>query len=545
MHKSARFVLCTIIFLSLFFLGAPSLWSFATSANLLYQKNGDSASDNLGYSVAGAGDVNGDGKADFIVGAPYTSLDGVSSAGSAYIYSGATGTVLYHKKGATDDDNLGWSVAGAGDVNGDSKADFIVGAPFADPGGAIGAGSSFVYSGTTGALLYQIDGDTASLSGISVAGAGDVNGDGKDDFIIGAPIDSPGGLANAGSAFVFSGATGDTLYRKDGSAAGDFLGFFVAGAGDVNGDGKADFLIGAPYASPGGRTNAGSAYVYSGAGGALLYQKDGVAAGDLLGLSVAGAQDINGDGTADFVIGAPFASPGVLTNAGSAFVYSGATGALLYQKDGALDLDQLGTSVAGAGDVNGDGKADFFIGAPYADSGSLVDAGAAYLYSGADGFLLFEKEGLDSDLLGSSVAGVGDATGDGKAEFIIGAPNAQPNGLFGAGSAYVYGLISTDAPKEKPLHPLKFELSQNYPNPFNPTTTIRYSLPKAQKVKLEIFNIIGQRVKVLENGEQTAGEHTLTWNGADEKGEIVPSGVYFYKLTGENLRESKKLIFLK
>ncbi len=545
MRKSARFVLCTIICLSLFFLAAPSLWSFATSANLLYQKNGDSTDDNLGYSVAGAGDVNGDGKADFIIGAPYVNQGGFLDAGSAYIYSGSTGTLLYQKSGPSDNDYMGWSVSGAGDVNGDSKDDFIVGAPFADTGDGTPTGSAFVYSGADGTLLYQKDGNNGNLLGTSVAGAGDVNGDGKDDFIIGAPLDGPGGLANAGSAFVFSGATGDTLYRKDGSAAGDFLGFFVAGARDVNGDGKADFIIGAPYASPGGLANAGSAYIYSGADGTLLYQKDGSASGDLLGLSVAGVQDLNGDGKSEFVIGAPFASPGVLTNAGSAYVYSGVDGALLYQKDGAADLDNLGTSVAGAGDVDGDGKADFFIGAPYADSGSLVDAGAAYLYSGADGSLLFEKEGSESDLLGSSVAGVGDATGDGKAEFILSAPIAQPNGLSGAGTAYVYGFVFTDAPKEKLLRPLKFELSQNYPNPFNPATTIRYALPKAQKITLEIFNIIGQRVKVLENGEQTAGEHTLTWNGTDEKGEIVPSGVYFYKLTGENFRETKKMIFLK
>src|SRR6185295_16995485 len=108
----------------------------------------------------------------------------------------------------------------------------------------------------------------------------------------------------------------------------------VAGVGDLNGDGKSDFIIGAPYADPGGLTDGGSAYVYSGATGALLYQKDGTALGDNFGNAVAGVGDVNGDGVADFMVGAQTADPGGIFNAGAAFVYSGATGALLYQKNG-------------------------------------------------------------------------------------------------------------------------------------------------------------------------------------------------------------------
>ncbi|MCI0405906.1 MAG: T9SS type A sorting domain-containing protein, partial [candidate division Zixibacteria bacterium] len=217
-----------------------------------------------------------------------------------------------------------------------------------------------------------------------------------------------------------------------------------------------------------------------------------------------------------------------------------------YQKDGAAANDNLGWSVAGAGDVNGDAKADFIIGAYFASPGGLGNAGSAYLYSGVDGALLYQKDGAAaSDFLGRSVAGAGDVNGDAKADFIIGAYGADPGGLGGAGSAYVYSLVPTDAPEEKKNRPSRFELSQNYPNPFNPTTTIRYFLPKRSPVTLEIFNLAGQRVKVLAEEEQTAGDHVLVWDGTDKKGNTLPSGLYLYRLTGKDFTETKKMIFLK
>ena len=378
MTRYSHFLFCSILGISFLNCGSKkSTQPPASGPVQLYQKNGAAADDELGSSVASAGDVNGDGKADFIVGASGADPGGLSSAGSAYVYSGATGALLYQKDGAAAGDALGASVAGAGDVNGDGNTDFIVGAIFADPGGLGTAGEAYVYSGANGALLHQKGGIAPGyVFGISVAGVGDLNSDAKADFIIGAY----GTAGGRGAAYLYSGATGALLYSKSGAAAGDNLGYSVAGAGDMNGDGKADFIIGARLADPGGLSAAGSAYVYSGANGALLYQKDG-AAGDTLGFSVAGAGDVNGDGKADFLIGAFGADPGGLSAAGSAYVYSGATGSLLYQKNGAAAGDNLGNSVAGAGDVDGDGKADFIIGVPFTDPGGLSAAGSAYVIS--------------------------------------------------------------------------------------------------------------------------------------------------------------------
>ncbi|MFA6548848.1 MAG: integrin alpha, partial [Candidatus Margulisiibacteriota bacterium] len=159
----------------------------------------------------------------------------------------------------------GCSVSTAGDVNGDSRSDFIVGAYFADPGGLSAAGTAYVYSGATGTVLYTLNGAAAGDNfGASVSTAGDVNGDGKSDFIVGADLTDPAGVGtNAGTAYVYSGATGTLLYSRNGAAAGDNFGHSVSTAGDVNGDGKSDFIVGAYFAIPVGvGAEAGSAYVY-------------------------------------------------------------------------------------------------------------------------------------------------------------------------------------------------------------------------------------------------------------------------------------------
>jgi len=392
--------------------------------------------DHLGWSVGGAGDVNGDGFADLVVGLPEDATHGLSSGG-AQVLSGLDGALLFAFHGDSAGDGFGRAVAGAGDVNGDGFADLIVGA-FGDDNNGLGSGSARVFSGLDGTTLFTFNG-SGSLDkfGASVAGAGDVNGDGFGDLIVGAPR-SPLPSAPAGSASVFSGADGTLLHVFQGTSAGELFGTSVAGAGDVDGDGFADLIVGAPYANNNG-TNSGRAQIFSGVDGALLFTFDGLAAFDFFGDAVAGAGDVNGDGFADVIVGAPqpttSSTPG---GVGQAFVFSGVDGALLLTFNGNLVASWFGGSVAGAGDVNGDGTPDLMVGARL-DNNHGPNSGSVRLFSGVNGALLFTLNGDGpGDEFGRSVAGAGDVNGDGYMDVIVGAPMDDNNGVD-SGSARVFG----------------------------------------------------------------------------------------------------------
>ena len=381
---------------------------------------GDSNDDFFGTAVSGAGDVNGDGFDDVIVGAREDDNGRETNAGAARVFSGADGSILYNFLGDSINDEFGTSVSGAGDVNGDGFADFIVGAPNDNPNGN-DSGSARVFSGADGSVLYNFDGDSSDDSfGTSVSDAGDVNGDGFDDVIVGAFGDDDGG-DRSGSAQVFSGADGSVLYRFDGESAGEAFGISVSGAGDVNGDGIPDLVVGASAADNNG-VNTGAARVFSGADGSVLYKFLGEAEFDFFGFPVSGAGDVNGDGFADLIVGASNAdaigSDGFRT--GLARVFSGADGSVLYNFDGDSTFDNFGASVGGAGDVNGDGFADLIVGASRDDNNNS-DSGNVRVFSGADGSVLLDLNGdRQRDALGVSVSGAGDVNGDGVADFVVG-----------------------------------------------------------------------------------------------------------------------------
>ncbi len=406
---------------------APQVWSQCTYSQL-YTFTGAAAGNWFGYSVSGAGDVNNDGYPDLIVGT-YTFKLGGTDAGEAYVYSGKTGGLLYTFTGEAANDVFGISVSGAGDINNDGYADLIVGAPYNDAGGNL-AGRAYVYSGKTGGLLHTFTGYAAGDNfGVSVSGADDVNNDGYADLIVGAVGNG------AGRAYVYSGKTGGLLYTFTGEAAGDNFGASVSGAGDVDSNGYADLIVGAP-GNDWRSTDAGRAYVYSGKTGGLLYTFTGAAAYDYFGHSVSGAGDVNGDGYPDMIVGAYLNDAGgTKTDAGRAYVYSGKTGGLLYTFTGEAAVDHFGFSVSGAGDVNNDGFADLILGAPGNDWGS-TDAGRAYVYSGKTGGLLYTFTGEAAyDHFGWSVSGVGDVNNGGYADMIVGATFA---GGTDAGRAYVF-----------------------------------------------------------------------------------------------------------
>jgi hypothetical protein len=462
--------------------------------------------DRAGTSVSGAGDVNGDGLADIILGARLADPGGASEAGESYLVFGKTtnslidlgalGSSGFRIEGVTLEDRSGVNVSGVGDVDGDGFADLLVGAYRADPGGDLAAGESYLVFGkntasdislaSLGDSGFRIAGiDPDDEMGRSVSGAGDINGDGFADLIVGARRADPDTNLEAGESYVvFGKATPPTVdleslgnggFRIDGIDPGDYAGFSVSGAGDVNGDGIADVVVGAPNTAPGGDFRAGETYVVFGkpansnidldALGNSGFRIDGIDPFDLAGRSVAGAGDVNGDGLADILIGADKAAPNGKTDGGECYVVFGKSsnssidlatlGSNGFQINGANESDQAGFNVSGAGDVNGDGLADLIIGAPNADANGSPQSGESYVVFGKSTGMTVDLAALGTngiringivnfDQSGINVSGAGDVNGDGLADVVIGAHNADPDGNLQAGESYV--VFSTATP---------------------------------------------------------------------------------------------------
>lgn len=410
----------------------------ALNVDLLMTDSGQKAGNQYGISAASAGDFNGDGYDDVIVGANAYA----ASTGRAYVYFGGPGsdnTPDVILNGETTYGGFGQSVGAAGDVNGDGYDDIIVGAPVADFPSNEGAAYVF-FGGAAPDSIYDLRlvGHAASERlGISVGTAGDVNNDGYPDLIVGAY----GALSNTGRAYLyFGGASPDTVPDVTfvGDHTNDRFGRSVSTAGDVDGDGYADVVIGT-YASTGSGDDRGLAYLYYG-GAAMDSLPDltfhGEASDDLFGSDVAGGGDANGDGYDDIIVGAEGNDAGG-AEAGRAYLFLGGPGA-----DSTADVvitglsagDALGHSVGFAGDLNLDGADDFLVGAPEKDEGTVY-----FFYGGpgpnstADAVLLGESLG---DNFGQDAGSAGDFDGDGTSDIIVGAF------LAGAGKAYVYDLYS-------------------------------------------------------------------------------------------------------
>jgi FG-GAP repeat/FG-GAP-like repeat len=373
-----------------------------SAQHVLYAYPGHSPGEQFGSALGAAGDVNGDGRPDFVVGAPGNSVTG-TGAGAVFVHSGLDGTQLHARYGSQPAEALGSTVDGAGDVNGDGFHDWIVG-----PGPSSTGNYARVYSGADGNVLHEWSAHSVQdLFGTAVAGAGDIDGDGFDDVIVGARSDAalqPG----TGYARVYSGATGAQTHTLGGCATASGFGISVDGAGDIDADGVLDLVVLSSQGVPGCPSGA---WVHSGATGLPFYSFAASVPLTVGPHGVSAAGDVNADGYDDIVVGSAGPSTCTGSNPGSALVYLGSNGALGSDLVGDPGCTWFGWSVSEVGDVDNDGFDDVLVGAiggKYADVRSVRYADTIYRVRG------------DGTEFGWACAGLGDLNLDGRLEFAVG-----------------------------------------------------------------------------------------------------------------------------
>jgi hypothetical protein len=530
--------------------GFPASFDLTTlnGANGFVVNGGRSIGYQVGSAVSTAGDINGDGKADLVLGAQRYSdhvdavfvIFGQSSFPAAFNLTTLNGTNGFVITG-TSSDGLGSSVGTTGDINGDGKDDLVLGAPmtYSNNRGAAyvifgqsSFPSSFNLSTLNGTNGFVVNGlDSFGRLGWSVNTAGDINGDGKADLVLGAPYTYSN---NGGAAYVIFGQSsfpaffdlstlnGTNGFVVNGLDLRSFLGWSVNTVGDINGDGKADLVVGAPGRMGHallifGQSSFPSSFDILTMNGTNGFWVGGIIPATSLGESVSTAGDVNGDGKDDLVLGDPqldrFKGAAYVifgqSNFSSSFNLStlnGTNGFVVY----GVETVGFGSQVSPAGDINRDGKADIVVGARAVSNA----AGAAYIIfgqssfppsfnvsilNGANGFVV---NGISSgDLFGAQVSTAGDMNGDGKADLVVSAPQVKDNGTI-TGADYVIFQFNTAPVVINPI----------------PDQTVMVNQP---------FNFT-----VLNNTFSDPDVNSLVYSAEQTNGNLLPSWLAFNNKSG-------------
>jgi hypothetical protein len=398
-----------------------------------------------GYSVTGT--INSSGVANL------TGTASLTAGGSTPISISATRgfTTVIPSPNPVSTGLFGGAIAGIADVDGDGAGDIVVSGLSETASGTLGSGRVYVISGRTGIVLFELVNPNLEVGGTfggSLNTVQDVNGDGVNDIIVGAPNQNPGGSpAESGRAYLFSGRTGTllaTLAAPDAQANAQF-GWSVAGINDLNNDGKGDLIVGAPFFNGGtGLTNAGKAYIFAGgdfSGGAATFIRNVTAPtpaqDDFFGYSVVGFRDVNNDGRGDYAVAAPQSIQGSPNGGpGAVHIFSGIDGTLIRTINNPTGFSgsQFGASMALVPDVDGDGNVDLVIGSPANTRPSGLgpsEAGRVYIFNPNTGTgirAIFSTDPTTNGHFGASVAGSADIDGDGRGDIIVGAPGELTDG---------------------------------------------------------------------------------------------------------------------
>ena len=495
----------------------------------------------LGTGIIGLGDVNGDGNPDFAVSA--------WNAKKTYIYYGGKGIL----DGIADDSIPGGGAIEKGDLNGDGITDLVI---------KLNGDTSWIdqlaiylgrkntahrYDTIPNVILREepVNGYLGNSKFGDTFAVGDLNDDGYDDLVVGAPD-----YDYKGKVYIYFGGktiTNTPSYIGVGATICTQYGFIVKIA-DINGDRIPDLLISSQQALSCNNDSGyvSKIYIYCGKQNwafekdkfNFLFDSRKIKLENIYNFSIA---DINADGIYDI------AFPG---DSDKMFFVFGRTDSLSSYPDFYITRDSTDYDnftyvgpVTNVGDINKDGKEDFVIKA-YSSGEYCLHLFLGNEHPQKQRVAVRCKSGVNHAY--DAVAALGDVNGDGVNDF----GSIAPNNLFPPNDGY-FVIFSGDSNyvtsvKDNPLlKPLDFNLQQNYPNPFNPSTTIEYTLQKEDKVELKIFNVLGKEIKTLINKSQQNGNYKVVWDGTDNKGEKVSSGIYFYRLQINNATVTKKAVFIK
>lgn len=413
--RDTQRTMCTILLTLL--LAAPQI--SGGGFDRIQLQIGDASGDLMGDTLGSMPDVTGDGIGELIGGAWAADAGGFVNSGVLKVWSGADGSLVWQVEGQQDFEQMGLAVAAMADMNSDGLADLAVGS-------SKGNGEVRILSGLDGSLIRLIvaPGNSDDF-GEAISAAGDIDGDGKEDLFVGAGDTDGSMLLDSGRVYAINGATGGVLWNIPGEERLDHFGRTVLALPDRTSDGVSECLVAAPLADVGGLSDVGVVRLLNGATGVEITRFTGGAFRAEFGSSLGRAGDHDGDGIQDFVIGAPRERPSQLIAVGTASVFSGADDSLIRRYAGAVENEWMGSGVGTAGDVDGDGIDDVLIGA-----NGVFYGGRVYIYSGRNGRRLWitESDGFGMDFA-ARVHSLGDFDQDGDLDYMVGEPHRRDGGL--------------------------------------------------------------------------------------------------------------------